>query len=216
MRVVLADDSVLFREGLVRLLHDEGFEILAAVGDADRLIVETMRHRPDVAIVDVRMPPTHTQEGLDAAVRIRTDAPHTGVLILSQFVEAHHALSLLGASTAGIGYLLKDRVVDVTSFLESVRRVASGGTVFDPEVVDQLLYPRVNRTPLDALTGRERDVLSLMAEGKSNAAIAQHLVVSGKTVETHVRAIFMHLDLDLDSDQHRRVAAVLTYLQHLP
>lgn len=216
MRVVLADDSVLFREGLARLLHDEGIEVVAAVGDADRLVVETVRERPDVAIVDVRMPPTHTQEGLDAAVVIRTQAPQTGVLILSQFVEAHHALSLLDTSAAGVGYLLKDRVVNVTSFLESVRRIAAGGTVFDPEVVDQLLHPRVNPTPLDALTSRERDVLAQMAEGASNTAIAHHLSISGKTVETHVRAIFMHLELNPESDLHRRVTAVLTYLRHLP
>jgi DNA-binding NarL/FixJ family response regulator len=216
MRVVLADDSVLFREGLARLLHDEGFEVVAAVGDADELVVETLRERPDVAIVDVRMPPTHTQEGLDAVVLIRSQAPQTGVLILSQFVEAHHALSLLDTSAAGIGYLLKDRVVDVTSFLESVRRIAAGGTVFDPEVIDQLLHPRVSPTPLDALTRRERDVLALMAGGASNAAIAHHLSISGKTVETHVRAIFMHLELNPEADQHRRVTAVLTYLEHLP
>jgi DNA-binding NarL/FixJ family response regulator len=216
MRVVLADDSVLFREGLARLLHDESFDVVASVGDADRLVVETLRQRPDVAIVDVRMPPTHTQEGLDAAVRIRAQAPQTGVLILSQFVEAHHALSLLTPGTAGVGYLLKDRVVDVTSFVESVRRVASGGTVFDPEVVDQLLHPRVTATPLDALTSRERDVLALMAQGASNAAIASHLCISGKTVETHIRSIFTHLNLNPETDQHRRVTAVLTYLHHLP
>jgi DNA-binding NarL/FixJ family response regulator len=216
MRVVLADDSILFREGLARLLQDEKFEVVACVGDADRLVLETLRLRPDVAIVDVRMPPTHTQEGLDAAVRIRAQAPQTGVLILSQFVEAHHALSLLTSSTAGVGYLLKDRVVNLTSFLESVRRVASGGTVFDPEVVVQLLHPRVTTTPLDALTSRERDVLALMAQGASNTAIASQLSISGKTVETHIRAIFTRLDLNPETDQHRRVTAVLTYLHHLP
>jgi DNA-binding NarL/FixJ family response regulator len=216
VKVVVADDSVLFREGLVRLLQDEEFDVVAAVGDAGELVAETLRHRPDVAIIDVRMPPTHTQEGLDAAARIRSHLPETGVLILSQFVEAHHALSLLDANAAGVGYLLKDRVVDVSSFLESVRRVSSGGTVFDPEVVDQLLHPRVHKTPLDSLTERERDVLALMAEGDSNAAIASRLSISGKTVETHVRAIFMELGLDPESNQHRRVTAVLTYLQYLP
>jgi DNA-binding NarL/FixJ family response regulator len=215
-RVVLADDSVLFREGLARLLHDENFDVVASVGDADRLVVETLRQRPDVAIVDVRMPPAHTKRVSMPPSGSGRRHPKTGVLILSQFVEAHHALSLLASSTAGVGYLLKDRVVDVTSFVESVRRVASGGTVFDPEVVDQLLHPRVTATPLDALTSRERDVLALMAQGASNTANASHLCISGKTVETHIRSIFTHLNLNPETDQHRRVTAVLTYLHHLP
>ena len=220
MRVVIADDAVLLREGLVRLLVEHGHEVVAAVGDGDSLVEAIVTHQPDVSIVDVRMPPTHTDEGLRAAVRARQLVPRTPILVLSQYVEVSYADDLLatvrpsgGSAGGGIGYLLKDRVAAISEFLDAVRRVAAGGTVLDPEVVGQLLVRRRRDDPLRALTPREREVLSLMAEGRSNTAIARALVVSDGAVEKHVRNIFTKLCLPPDEEQHRRVLAVLTYLR---
>jgi DNA-binding NarL/FixJ family response regulator len=213
MRVVVADDAVLLREGLVRLLDEAGHEVVAAVGDGPSLVDAIIEHRPDVSIVDVRMPPTHTDEGLRAAVAARAQLPGTPILVLSQYVEVSYADDLLADRAGGVGYLLKDRVVDVDDFLDGLRRVAGGGTVLDPEVVSQLLTRRRNSDPLAALTPREQGVLALMAEGRSNTAIARELVVTEGAVEKHVTNIFAKLDLYTDSDQNRRVLAVLTYLR---
>ena len=213
MRVVVADDAVLLREGLIRLLTESGHEVLAAVGDGPSLVEAVVRYRPDVAIVDVRMPPSHTDEGLRAAVEARARVPRTPILVLSQYVEVSYAEDLLADRAGAVGYLLKDRVSEVAEFLDAMERVANGATVLDPEVVGQLLVRRRRDDPLRSLTPREREVLGLMAEGRSNTAIARKLVVTDGAVEKHVKNIFTKLDLPPDDEQHRRVLAVLTYLQ---
>lgn len=211
MRVVIAEDGVLLREGLAHLLADEGHEVVATVGDALGLVEAVERERPDVCIVDVRMPPAFTDEGLRAAVEIRSRWPGTPVLVLSQYVEERYATELLSGETKGVGYLLKQRVADVRDFLEALARVAEGGTALDPEVVAQLLA-RARRHPHDQLTPREGEVLALMAEGLSNAGIAQRLVVTESAVEKHVSSIFAKLRLEPAETDHRRVLAVLRYL----
>jgi DNA-binding NarL/FixJ family response regulator len=211
--VVIAEDNVLLREGLTRLLQESGFEVSGQAGDAEDLIRKVGAHHPDVAVVDVRMPPTHTDEGLRAARTIRTDHPNTAVLVLSQYVEEAYALELLSESTERTGYLLKDRVGDVDTFVDAVRRVAGGGSALDPEVVSLLLGRRRREDPLAPLTPREREVLGLMAEGRSNAAIAEALVVTERAVEKHVTSIFSKLDLVPTTEDHRRVLAVLAYLR---
>jgi len=213
VRVVIADDAVLLREGLIRLLAETGHEVVAAVGDGPSLVSAVAAHKPDVSIVDVRMPPSHTDEGLRAAVEARATVPGTPVLVLSQYVEVSYADDLLADGRGGIGYLLKDRVSEVADFLDGLARVAAGGTVLDPEVVAQLFARRRRGDPLRTLTAREREVLGLMAEGRSNTAIAKHLVVTEGAVEKHVRNIFTKLDLPPDDEQHRRVLAVLAYLK---
>jgi DNA-binding NarL/FixJ family response regulator len=213
MRVVLADDSVLFREGLARLLQEAGFDVVGQVGDAQRLLALVRTSRPDVAVVDIRMPPAHTNEGLLAARTIRQEAPGVGVLILSQYVEAEHAMRLIADGADGLGYLLKDRVSDLAQFAEFVRQVGEGGSVIDPAVVSLMLSRSRTRGPLDDLTAREHEVLALMAEGRSNQAIGERLFLSLKTVETHVGSIFSKLGLLPAPDDHRRVLAVLTYLR---
>ena len=213
MRVVIADDAVLLREGLIRLLAETGHEVVAAVGDGPSLVSAVVEHKPDVLIVDVRMPPSHTDEGLRAAVEARSKLPGTPVLVLSQYVEVSYADDLLADRKGAIGYLLKDRVSEVSDFLDGLARVAAGGTVLDPEVVAQLFARRRRGDPLRTLTAREREVLGLMAEGRSNTAIAKHLVVTEGAVEKHVRNIFTKLDLPPDDEQHRRVLAVLAYLK---
>jgi DNA-binding NarL/FixJ family response regulator len=212
VRVVIAEDSVLLREGLVRVLREADFEVVAQAGDAEALRSAVRREQPDVAIVDIRMPPTHTDEGAQAAERIRADHPEVGLLLLSQVVEPRHALKLFSESPEGFGYLLKDRVLEIDDFVDAVRRVARGGTAMDPEVVAQLLGRRAKAGPLDELTPREREVLGLMAEGRSNQGICRKLFLSPKTVETHVASIFMKLGLQQAPDDHRRVLAVLAYL----
>jgi DNA-binding NarL/FixJ family response regulator len=213
VRVVIADDSVLLREGLARVLAENGFEVAAQAGDASGLMRAVIAERPDVAIIDVRMPPTFTDEGTRAAVELRERHPEIGVLVLSQVVEARHALRLFRDSPEGFGYLLKDRVVEVEDFVEAVRRVGRGGTAIDPDVVAQLLGRRTEDDPLSELSPREREVLGLMAEGRSNKAICAKLFVSPKTVETHVNSILLKLDLLPAPDDHRRVLAVLRYLE---
>lgn len=212
MRVVIAEDSVLLREGLVRLLERVGVEVVAAVGDAEELLRAVEEHVPDVVVTDVRMPPGHTDEGLRAALMIRRQWPGMGVLVLSQYVEERYATDLLSGETSGVGYLLKDRVADVTDFLDGLRRVAEGGTVLDPEVVAQLLV-RHRSDPLDRLTPREMEVLTLMAEGRSNSGIASALVVSESAVAKHINGIFTKLDLTAADQDHRRVLAVLRFLK---
>jgi DNA-binding NarL/FixJ family response regulator len=212
MRVVVADDAVLLREGLVRLLTENGHEVVAAVGDGPSLVAAVVAHRPDVAVVDVRMPPSHTDEGMRAAVECRRLVPGSPVLVLSQYVEVAYADDLLADRRGAVGYLLKDRVAEIADFLDALHRVATGGTVLDPEVVAQLVTRR-GPVPLDALTPREREVLALMAEGRSNTAIARCLVVTDGAVEKHVKNIFTKLGLPPDEEQHRRVLAVLTYLR---
>ncbi|MFF5111114.1 response regulator [Streptosporangium sp. NPDC000509] len=214
MRVVVADDAVLIREGLIRLLEEFGCQVVAAVGDGDRLVEAVAQHRPDVSVVDVRMPPGFTDEGLRAAVEARRRVPGAPVLILSQYVEVSYADDLLADARGAVGYLLKDRVVDVDDFMGGLRTVAAGGTVFDPQVVAQLMVRRRRDDPLAQLTPREREVLGLMAEGRSNPAIGRQLVVSDGAVEKHIRSIFAKLGLYAeDGDQHRRVLAVLAYLR---
>ncbi len=213
MRVVIAEDSVLLRAGLTRILADAGEEVVATVGAADELMIAAERHQPDLAIVDVRMPPTHTDDGLRASIAIRARWPQIGILVLSQYVEERYATELLAGETRGIGYLLKDRIADVNEFLAAVRRVGDGGTALDPEVVAQLLARSRRRDPLERLTPRERDVLSLMAEGRTNPAIARSLVVTDKAVEKHVSNIFAKLDLPPAEDDHRRVLAVLQWVR---
>ncbi len=212
MRTLIAEDSVLLRAGLARLLEDAGHEVVAQVGDGEALLRAVSEQRPDVAVVDVRMPPTHTDEGVRAALVLRSQWPDVGVLVLSQYVEERYATDLLSRDTRGVGYLLKDRVADVDDFLEALTRVGSGGTVLDPEVVAQLLVRSRRTSPLAGLTPRESEVLGLMAEGRSNAAIATQLVVTEGAVEKHVRSIFTRLDLPPDQGDHRRVLAVLRYL----
>ena len=213
MRVVIADDAVLLREGLIRLVEENGCTVVAAVGDGPSLVEAIAEHKPDVSIVDVRMPPTHTDEGLRAAVEARSRVPGSPVLVLSQYVEVEYADDLLADRLGAVGYLLKDCVAEVAEFLDALRRVAGGATVLDPEVVGQLLVRRRRDDPLRNLTPREREVLSLMAEGRSNTAIARKIVVTEGAVEKHVRNIFTKLDLPPDEEQHRRVLAVLAYLQ---
>ncbi|MEV8504149.1 response regulator transcription factor [Actinoplanes sp. NPDC051475] len=213
MRVVIADDAVLLREGLVRLLEENGVTVVAAVGDGPALVEAIVAHEPDVSIVDVRMPPSHTDEGLRATVEARKRVAGSPVLVLSQYVEVEYADDLLADRLGAVGYLLKDRVSEVGEFLDALRRVAAGATVLDPEVVGQLLVRRRRDDPLRNLTPREREVLGLMAEGRSNTAIARKIVVTEGAVEKHVRNIFTKLDLPPDEEQHRRVLAVLTYLQ---
>ena len=213
MRVVLAEDSVLLREGVARLLEDAGFDVVAQGGTAEDLLRHVGMHKPDVAIVDIRMPPTQTDEGLRAAQEIRERFPDTGVLVLSQYVEPGYAMELLGENAEGVGYLLKDRVSDVEEFAGAVRRVGEGGSALDPAVVSQLVGRRRRDDPLEELTPREREVLELMAEGKSNQAIAEKLVITLRAVEKHVTSIFSKLRLSATDQDHRRVLAVLTFLR---
>ena len=212
MRVVIAEDSVLLREGLAEILAGRNHEVVAIVSDAPGLLTSVEVHAPDVAIVDVRLPPGYRDEGLRAALTLRRDHPKVGILVVSQYVEPTYATELLERATSGVGYLLKDRVGDVVDFLDTLNKVASGGVVIDPEVVRQLLARRA-RDPLDELTPRERDVLALMAEGRSNAAIARSLVVTEAAVTKHVGNIFGKLGLEPTEDDHRRVLAVLAYLR---
>ncbi|HET8930365.1 MAG TPA: response regulator transcription factor [Acidimicrobiales bacterium] len=212
MRILIAEDSVLLRAGLIRLLIDAGHEVVASVGDADALLTAVERHQPELAIVDVRMPPTNTDDGIRAALAIRARWPEVGILVLSQYVEERYATELLAKNTDGLGYLLKDRVADVTDFLAAVTRVGQGGTALDPEVVAQLLARSRHRDPLATLSPRERDVLGLMAEGRSNTGIATALLVNASTVEKHVTNIFTKLDLPPANTGHRRVLAVLRWL----
>ncbi len=213
MRVVVAEDSVLLREGVVRLLQDAGMDVVGTAGDAEDLLRKVRAHKPDVALVDIRMPPTQTDEGLRAAATIRAEQPQTGVLVLSQYVEEAYALELLADNAEGVGYLLKDRVADVERFVDSVRRVGEGGSALDPEVVARLVGRRRREDPLSALSPREREVLGHMAEGRSNHGIAEALVVTERAVEKHVTSIFTKLNLPPAEDDHRRVLAVLTYLR---
>jgi DNA-binding NarL/FixJ family response regulator len=212
MRVVIAEDAALFREGLARLITDRGHQVAAAVGDADALLAAVAEYRPDVAVVDVRMPPTHTDEGLRAAIELRRDHPGTGVLVLSQYIETTYAARLLEGNAAGVGYLLKDRVADVAEFADALARVAAGGTALDPEVVSQLVRVSRHTDGIAALTPREREVLALMAEGRSNGGISAALVVTGGVVEKHVASIFGKLGLPPSEADNRRVLAVLRYL----
>jgi DNA-binding NarL/FixJ family response regulator len=213
MRVVIADDSVLLREGAARLLADAGMEVVAQAGDAEDLLRKVRAHKPDVAIVDIRMSPDDHDGGLRAAVEIRRELPGTGVLILSQYVEEHYVVQLLSEGTEGVGYLLKDRVAEVDRFIDAIQRVAQRGSVLDPEVVAEMMGRRRRATPLDELTARERDVLAAMAEGYTNAEIAGRLFVTERAVERHVTSIFTKLGLGADDGGHRRVLAVLAYLR---
>ena len=212
MRVVLGEDSLLLRAGIARLLEAAGIEVAGQAGDLDDLLRKVRAHRPDVAIIDIKMPPTHTDEGLRAALAIRSELPRTAVLVLSQYVEKEYAAELLAENAEGVGYLLKDRVADIDRFVDSVRRVADGGSALDPEVVSEMLARRRSHDPLDELTPREREVLTMMAEGRSNHSIATELVVTERAVEKHVTSIFAKLDLPASADDHRRVLAVLAYL----
>jgi DNA-binding NarL/FixJ family response regulator len=213
VRLVLAEDSVLLREGTARLLEDAGFEIVGQAGDAHDLMLKVRSYLPDVAIIDIRMPPTQTDEGLRAAKEIREKHPTVGVLVLSQYAEPGYALELLQESAEGVGYLLKDRVADVNEFTSAVRRVGEGGSALDPAVVAQLVGRRRRDDPLAELSPREREVLELMAEGRSNRAIAERLVVTERAVEKHVTSIFLKLDLPASFEDHRRILAVLTLLR---
>ena len=213
MRVVLAEDSVLLREGVARLLEDEGFEVVAQTGTADDLMLKVRSYSPNVVIVDIRMPPTHTDEGLRAAQEIKETYPQIGVLVLSQYVEPTYAMELLSESAEGVGYLLKDRVSNVDEFAAAVRRVGEGGSALDPAIVSQLVGRRRRDDPLDQLTPREREVLEHMAQGRSNQGIANELVVTERAVEKHVTSIFGKLRLPHATEDHRRVLAVLTYLR---
>ncbi|HLM51171.1 MAG TPA: response regulator transcription factor [Solirubrobacteraceae bacterium] len=212
MRVVIADDAVLLREGAARLLQDAGFDVVAQAGDADDLLRKVRAHRPDVAIIDVRMPPGNADDGLRAALTIRAERPETGVLLLSQYVEDRYLTELLAGGAAGVGYLLKDRVAEVDRLTEAVRRVGEQGSVLDPDVVAQMLGRRRDDAPMDSLTPREKEVLAQMAEGRTNRAVAEQLAVSERAVERHVTSIFSKLDLPATEQDHRRVLAVLAYL----
>jgi DNA-binding NarL/FixJ family response regulator len=213
LRVVVADDAVLLREGLVRLLAEEGHQVVAAVGDGPALVEAVLQYHPDVSVVDVRMPPTHTDEGLRAAITAREHRPGAPMLVLSQYVEASYAADLLADGSGAVGYLLKDRVARVEEFLDALDRVARGATVLDPQVVAQLLTAQRRKDPIQNLTERERELLALMAEGHSNPAIARRLVLSASAVEKHIGNIFAKLGLPPDDDRHRRVLAVLAYLR---
>jgi DNA-binding NarL/FixJ family response regulator len=212
VRVIVAEDSVLLREGVVRLLEEAAIEVVGQAGDAEELVRKVRAHKPDVAIVDVRMPPTNTDDGLRAAQQIRAEMPAVAVLVLSQYIETEYARELLEGGAEGVGYLLKDRVAEVERFIESVRRVAAGGSALDPQIVSELLGRRESNDPLERLTPREREVLELMAEGRTNHAIAEKLVVSERAVEKHITSIFGKLDLATSPEDHRRVLAVLAYL----
>ena len=213
MRVVIADDAVLLREGAVRLLTEAGIEVVAQAGDAEDLVRKVRAHKPDVAIIDVRMPPENADDGLRAALVIREELPDVGLLLLSQYVEDRYLGELLAGGAEGVGYLLKDRIADVERLSEAVERVSAGGSVLDPEVVAQMLGRSRDENPLDALTDREREVLGLMAEGRTNRAIAGELYISERAVERHVTSIFNKLELAPTGEDHRRVLAVLTYLR---
>ncbi len=213
MRVVVAEDSVLLREGIVRLLTENDFDVVGQAGDAEDLMRKVGAHKPDIAVVDIRMPPTNTDDGLRAALEIRAGHPETSVLVLSAYVEEAYAFELVSEPSGGLGYLLKDRIADVDAFIDAVRRVADGGSALDPEVVSRLLGRSRRDDPLAEITQREREVLELMAEGRSNAAIAERLVVTERAVEKHVTSIFSKLDLPPTVEDHRRVLAVLTFLR---
>jgi DNA-binding NarL/FixJ family response regulator len=213
VRVVVGEDDVLMREGIVRLLAEAGFEVVAQAGDAESLLRKALAHHPDVVVADVQMPPGHGDDGLRAALELRRERPETGVLVLSKYYEEQYALDLIGERPEGVGYLLKERVGDVEAFVEAVARVAAGGSALDPEVVGRMLGRRRARGPLDDLSPRERDVLAAMAEGKSNHGIAEALVVTQAAVEKHITSIFTKLELDPAQAGHRRVLAVLTYLR---
>jgi DNA-binding NarL/FixJ family response regulator len=214
LRLVLADDSMLLREGIARLLTESGFEIVGQAGGADELVAAVREHRPDVAIIDIRMPPDHTDEGLRAAEAIRAEhGTEVGILVLSQYVETSFALRLVADGAGGVGYLLKDRVDDLDDFADAIRRIARGGSVIDPEVVARLVGSRRTRVPLDDLTAREREVLALIAEGRSNQAIGDRLFLAPKTIEAHIASIFSKLGLLPAPDDHRRVLAVLAHLR---
>jgi DNA-binding NarL/FixJ family response regulator len=215
-RVVIGEDDVLLREGIAKVLTDAGFEVVAQAGDAEAFLRRALAHRPDVAVVDVRMPPDRSDDGLRAAVELRRRRPETGVLVLSQYLEERLALDLIGDRAEGVGYLLKERVGDLDAFVDGVKRVASGGSVLDPEVVASMLGRRSAEGPLAALTPREREVLAAMAEGKSNQGIAEALFVTPAAVEKHVTGIFHKLGLGSTASEHRRVHAVLTYLRTPP
>ncbi|MCA1841508.1 MAG: response regulator transcription factor [Actinobacteria bacterium] len=214
MRVIIADDSMLFREGLSRILEsEEATTVVATAADALDLKDAINTHDADIVVTDIRMPPTHTTEGLEAALDIKASFPQIGVLVLSHHVESHYALQLLGDDPSGVGYLLKDRVDDLDEFLASVRRVANGGSVIDPLVVSRMMQRKRKQDPLERLSAREREVLALLAEGRSNQAIAARLHVTEKTIQTHVASILAKLDIHQDADDHRRILAVLTYLR---
>jgi DNA-binding NarL/FixJ family response regulator len=212
MRVVIAEDSVLLREGIARLLEDAGIEVAGQAGDAEDLMRKVRAHKPDLAVVDIRMPPTHVDEGLRAAAEIRSELPDTGVLVLSQYIEERYAMRLLGDGAEGVGYLLKDRVADVDTFVDAARRVAAGGSALDPEVVAKMVGRRRADDPLENLTPREREVMELMAQGLSNRAICERMVVTERAVERHVTSIFAKLGLRETGHDHRRVLAVLRFL----
>ena len=213
MRLVVADDAVLLREGAVRLLTEAGFDVVAQAADAEDLLRKVRAHKPDVAVIDVRMPPENADDGLRAALTIRQELPETGILLLSQYVEDRYLAELLASGAEGVGYLLKDRIAEVERLTEAVERVGAGGSVLDPEVVGQMLGRSRDKHPLDDLTDREREVLGLMAEGRTNRAIAEELFISERAVERHVTSIFSKLDLPPAKEDHRRVLAVLTYLR---
>jgi DNA-binding NarL/FixJ family response regulator len=214
--VVIGEDDVLLREGIVRLLGEAGFDVVAQAGDAEDLLRKGLAHRPDVIIADIHMPPGHGDDGLVAAIEVRTQRPDTGLLVISQFYEEHYAVDLIGERPEGVGYLLKERIGDVESFIDAVTRVAAGGTALDAEIVARMLGRRRRDRPLDRLSPREHDVLAAMAEGKSNHGIAQALVVTQAAVEKHVTSIFQKLELDSAQTEHRRVLAVLAYLNDRP
>jgi DNA-binding NarL/FixJ family response regulator len=213
MRVVIGEDQTLLREGIVRLLEEAGFDVVGQAGDAVDLRRKVGAHKPDVAVVDIQMPPTRTDDGLRAAIHIRAAHPSTRVLVLSQYIEERYAVDLIGECAEGVGYLLKDRVGDLDEFAEAVRRVGEGGSVLDPEVVNRMLARQRRDDPVEELSPRERDVLELMAQGRSNRGIAEQLVITESAVEKHVTAIFEKLDLERDFEPHRRVLAVLTFLR---
>jgi DNA-binding NarL/FixJ family response regulator len=213
MRVVIGEDQALLREGIVRLLEEAGFDVVGQAGDAIDLRRKVGAHKPDIAVVDIQMPPERTDDGLRAAIHIRDRHPDTRVLVLSQYVDARYAVDLIGESAEGVGYLLKDRVGDLDEFAEAVRRVAEGGSVLDPEIVTRMLARQRRDDPVEELSPRERDVLELMAQGRSNHGIADQLVITESAVEKHVTAIFEKLDLERDFEPHRRVLAVLTFLR---